>query len=49
MTDYDAGVADDPTVAPVSQDEVFACFERNLARVRELLFATVTGCAPVVH
>jgi len=28
---------------------VFACFERNLARVRELLFATVTGCAPVVH
>jgi len=47
VTDYDAGVADDPTVAPVSQDEVFACFERNLARVRELLFATITGVAPV--
>ena len=49
VTDYDAGVADDPSVAPVSQDEVFACFQRNLARVRELLFATVTGCAPVAR
>ena len=35
VTDYDAGVADDPAVAPVTQDEVFACFERNLARVRD--------------
>jgi len=41
VTDYDAGVADDPSIAPVSQDEVFACFERNLARVRALLFATI--------
>lgn len=43
VTDYDAGVADDPSVAPVSQDEVFACFEENLARVRELLLSTVAA------
>jgi 5'-methylthioadenosine phosphorylase len=43
VTDYDAGVADDPSVEPVSQDEVFACFEQNLARVRELLLITVAA------
>jgi 5'-methylthioadenosine phosphorylase len=49
VTDYDAGVAEDPSVEPVAQDEVFACFERNLARVRELLFATITALAPVAR
>jgi 5'-methylthioadenosine phosphorylase len=49
VTDYDAGIADDPGVAPVTQAEVFACFERNLAHVRELLHATVRlmGATPV--
>lgn len=41
VTDYDAGVAGDPSVAPVTQEEVFACFEQNLARVRRLLFETI--------
>jgi len=41
VTDYDAGVAGDPSIAPVTQDEVFACFERNLDRLRTLLFATI--------
>lgn len=41
VTDYDAGIADDPSVEPVNQDEVFACFERNLERVRALLFTTI--------
>jgi 5'-methylthioadenosine phosphorylase len=43
VTDYDAGVADDPAVAPVTQDEVFACFERNLVRVRDLVLATAAA------
>ena len=41
VTDYDAGVADDPESTPVTQEEVFACFARNLDRLRTLLFATV--------
>ncbi len=41
VTDYDTGVDDDPTVAPVSQDEVFAFFEANVARVRNLIDAMV--------
>ncbi|HEX9258869.1 MAG TPA: S-methyl-5'-thioadenosine phosphorylase [Acidimicrobiales bacterium] len=38
VTDYDAGVDGHE---PVTQDQVFAFFERNLARVRELLVAAV--------
>ena len=45
VTDYDAGVADDPAVEPVTQEEVFACFERNLDRVRELLLAAIASTA----
>jgi 5'-methylthioadenosine phosphorylase len=37
ITDYDIGVDDDPGVEPVSQEQVFAFFEANLHRVRELL------------
>jgi 5'-methylthioadenosine phosphorylase len=41
VTDYDAGIAGGPGVEPVSQEEVFACFERNLDRVRGLLRAVI--------
>jgi 5'-methylthioadenosine phosphorylase len=37
VTDYDSGVEDDPDVAPVTQEEVFAFFDRNVDRLRELL------------
>jgi 5'-methylthioadenosine phosphorylase len=37
VTDYDSGVDGDPDVAPVSQEEVFACFDQNLGRLRDLL------------
>ena len=30
VTDYDTGVEDDPTVAPVTQEQVFAFFEHNV-------------------
>ena len=37
ITDYDTGVEDDPGVEPVTQEQVFAFFEENVHRVRELL------------
>ena len=37
VTDYDTGIDDDPTIAPVTQDEVFAFFEDNLHKVHDLL------------
>ena len=45
VTDHDAGVEDDPSIAPVTQEAVFATFERTLGDVRELLLATVAGLA----
>ena len=33
VTDHDAGVEDDPAVAPVTQEEVFAVFERSISTV----------------
>ena len=41
ITDYDTGVDDDPSVAPVTQDEVFAFFDENIDRVRRLLVELV--------
>jgi len=41
ITDYDTGVDDDPSVEPVTQAAVFEFFERNVDRVRELLFDLV--------
>lgn len=41
VTDHDAGVEDDPSIAPVTQEAVFATFERTLGDVRTLLLATV--------
>ena len=37
VTDYDAGLATEPDIQPVSQEEVFAVFESNVERLRHLL------------
>ncbi len=37
VTDYDAGLEHDPTIEPVSQEQVFARFEQNLERLRAVL------------
>lgn len=50
ITDYDTGVDDDPSVKPVTQEAVFAFFDENVHRVRDLLFdliprlPTARGC-----
>lgn len=41
ITDYDAGLADEPGVEPVTEAEVFRVFEENVGRVRRLLFAAI--------
>jgi 5'-methylthioadenosine phosphorylase len=41
VTDYDAGLAEDPGVEPVTQEAVFAMFEANLDKVRRLLKAAL--------
>ncbi|MBW3606185.1 MAG: S-methyl-5'-thioadenosine phosphorylase [Actinobacteria bacterium] len=41
ITDYDAGLEDDPDVPPVSKDRVVEVFNANNAKLRELLFAMV--------
>ena len=41
ITDYDAGLDDHPDIEPVTQDEVFAFFERNAATVRDVLLRAI--------
>ncbi len=41
ITDYDTGIEHLPDVAPVSQQAVFALFEENVGRLREVLFDAV--------
>jgi 5'-methylthioadenosine phosphorylase len=57
VTDYDTGVADDPTVEAVTQEEVFAFFEANVHHVRTLLLELIPklpspprgcGCADAI-
>lgn len=43
VTDYDTGVEADPDVTPVTQSEVFAFFEANLPKLREVLLATLAA------
>lgn len=43
ITDFDAGLEDDPAVPAVTQDEVFAFFERNLEVVRTVLFRAIAA------
>jgi 5'-methylthioadenosine phosphorylase len=41
ITDYDAGLEDDPDVEPVSHEAVLRVFEQNNGRLRDLLFDVV--------
>lgn len=43
ITDFDAGLEDDPGVPAVTQDEVFAFFERNVEVVRRVLFRAIAA------
>lgn len=43
ITDYDTGLEGMPGVEPVSQTEVFAFFEENLDRLRDVLFAAIAA------
>lgn len=43
ITDFDAGLEDDPTVPAVTQDDVFAFFEQNLEAVRRVLFRAIAA------
>ncbi|SDL22311.1 methylthioadenosine phosphorylase [Glycomyces sambucus] len=45
VTDYDAGLDEDPDVEAVSQEAVFAVFEANLHKVRELIDASLPALA----
>ncbi len=45
VTDHDAGVEDDPSIAAVTQEAVFATFNRTIGDVRELLLAAVRRIA----
>ncbi len=48
VTDYDAGLDEDPAVEPVNQEAVFAVFEANLHKVRQLLDAAIPRLADAV-
>jgi 5'-methylthioadenosine phosphorylase len=45
VTDFDAGLADDPAVPPVSHHEVVSAFNASNERLRELLFAVIPRLA----
>ncbi len=49
VTDYDTGLADDPAVPPVTQEQVFAFFEENVHHVRTLLAELVPQLPPRVE
>ncbi len=41
ITDYDSGLDDEPDLPPVTQEEVFAFFQSNVAKVRGVLFRAI--------
>jgi 5'-methylthioadenosine phosphorylase len=41
VTDYDTGIDHDPTVGPVTMDDVFEVLRSNVARTRDLLFTAI--------
>ena len=43
VTDYDTGVEGDDAVPPVTQEEVFAEFDRYVGRLRDLLVEVIPG------
>jgi len=45
VTDYDAGLSDDPSIPPVSHHEVVSAFNASNERLRELLFAAIPRLA----
>ena len=45
VTDYDAGLDDDPAIDPVTQETVFEVFRSNNERVRDVLTAAVPELA----
>jgi 5'-methylthioadenosine phosphorylase len=45
VTDYDAGLAGDPDIEPVTQQQVFEMFEANLDRLRSVLTRAVGALA----
>jgi 5'-methylthioadenosine phosphorylase len=45
VTDYDAGLDEEPDIEPVTQEAVFAVFDANLHRVRRLLHAAIPKLA----
>ncbi|MEY2433360.1 MAG: 5-methylthioadenosine phosphorylase [Acidimicrobiaceae bacterium] len=45
VTDYDTGLEGEPGEEPVTQEQVFAFFEDNAHRVRELLFTMIPRLA----
>lgn len=50
VTDYDAGLEDDPSVPAVTMEQVFEFFEQNVDRVRDVLFSAIAsvGARPLV-
>ena len=46
VTDYDVGLADDPSVEPVSAEAAFRVFAENLSKLRDLLFRAVPKIGP---
>lgn len=45
VTDYDAGLEDDPSVPAVTMEQVFQFFQDNLHKVRDVLFTAVRSLA----
>ncbi len=43
ITDYDAGLEDDPGIPSVTQDEVFAVFRQNIDVLRRILFRAIAA------
>ncbi|MGM0364901.1 MAG: S-methyl-5'-thioadenosine phosphorylase [Actinomycetota bacterium] len=41
ITDYDAGLEDNPDIEPVTTGEIIKMFKQNLDRLRELLFKSI--------
>lgn len=41
ITDYDTGLEGEPGIEPVTQEQVFAVFESNVDRVRDVLFTVI--------
>ncbi len=43
ITDYDAGLEDNPDIEPVTTEEIIKMFQQNTEKLRELLFKSITN------